>query len=188
MATSYLSHFLLTNLLMPKILAAGSNARIINVSSWVTSPPTFATQILTSTAERTTPRSKHTSSPRQEHYTLRWVESNTEGKGIKSFALHPGSILSNLQKYVTPENMQEAVVLWKDLGMELPERKTVKQGYSTTLRAALDPSLGTEGSVFLTGCQLTTEPLQVRAYSLDKENMLRCWALSEEMVAQKFEY
>ena len=31
--TNYVSHFLLTNLLMPKILAAGHDARVVNVSS-----------------------------------------------------------------------------------------------------------------------------------------------------------
>lgn len=96
--------------------------------------------------------------------------------------------MSSLQKYVTPENIQEAVVFRKDLGMEPPERKTLKQGCSTTLRAALDPSLGTEGSVFLTDCQLTTDPLRVGTYSLDKENTLKCWALNGEIVGQKFEY
>ena len=32
-AANHIGHFLLTNLLMPKILAAGKGARIINVSS-----------------------------------------------------------------------------------------------------------------------------------------------------------
>lgn len=84
--------------------------------------------------------------------------------------------------------MQEGVKFLEDLRIKIPERKTLQQGCSTTLRAALDPSLGTEGSVFLTDFQLTTNPLEVRSYALDKENALKCWALSEDMVGEKFEY
>ena len=73
--------------------------------------------------------------------------------------MHPGSILSNLQKYVAPEMREQAMVILKDLGMEMLERKTLQQGCSTTLRTALDPTLDMKGSVFLTDFQLTVDPL-----------------------------
>jgi len=188
-ATNHLSHFLVTNLLMPKILAAGPNARIVNVSSWghIASDIRYSDLDFNGGKDYSTFQAYGQSKTANVLFSV-GLNQKLAGKGVKSFALHPGGILSNLQKYVTPEMREDAMVILKDLGMEMPERKTFQQGCSTTLRAALDPSLGTEGSVFLTDCQLTTDPLQVRAYALDKENALKCWDLSEKLVGQKFEY
>ena len=120
------------------------------------------------------------------------VELNRKlaGKGVRSFALHPGSILSGLQKYVTPEMMLEAKEMWERMGKEMPTRKTLQQGCSTTLRAALDPSLTEEGEnrVYLSDCQLSNDPETVKPYAIDEDNAKKCWGLSEEMVGEKFEY
>jgi NAD(P)-dependent dehydrogenase (short-subunit alcohol dehydrogenase family) len=188
-ATNHLSHFLLTNLLMPKILAAGPNSRIINVSSW----GHFASDIHYDDIGFNNGKDYSAFQAYGQSKTANILFSvglnqKLNSRGIKSFALHPGSIRSNLQKYVTPEMMQEGVKFMEGIGMKMPERKTLQQGCSTTLRAALDPSLGMEGSVFLADCQLTTDPLEIRAYALDKEKALQCWAVSEDLVGEKFEY
>lgn len=110
---------------------------------------------------------------------------------MRSLALHPGSIASGLQKFMTPEMMLEVVEMWERMGKEMPTRKTLQQGCSTTLRAALDPSLAEEEDarkVYLSDCQLTVDPDTVRPFAVDGENARRCWRLSEEMVREKFEY
>ena len=83
--------------------------------------------------------------------------------------------------------MQEGVKFLNELGLPFPETKTSQQGCATTLRAALDPSLETDGSVYLADCQLSTDPLVVKPYALDEKNARRCWALSENLVKEKFE-
>ena len=174
---------------MPKILAAGPNARVINVSSWGHLASDIRYSDLSFNGGKDYSEFQAYGQSKTANVLLSvGLNEKLAGRGVKSFALHPGSILSNLQKYVTPKMMQEAVVFMKEMEMEMPERKNLQQGCSTTLRAALDPSLGTEGSVFLDNCQLTTDPRQVRAYALDKENALKLWAMSEEMVGQKFEF
>lgn len=188
-ATNHLSHFLLTNLLMPKVLSAGSNARIINLSSWghFTSNIRYGDVGFNNGRDYSTVEAYGQSKTANVLFSV-GLNQVLNSKGIKSFAVHPGSIKTNLQNNITPEMMQEGVKLLNELGLPFPERKTAQQGCSTTLRAALDPTLETEGSVYLADCQLSTDPLVVKAYALDKDNALKCWKLSEEMVGEKIEF
>ena len=64
----------------------------------------------------------------------------------------------------------------------LPERKTLQQGCSTTLVAALDPSI--PSGAYLEDCN-TAEP---EAHATDKEKARQLWVLSEKLVGQKFEW
>lgn len=54
------------------------------------------------------------------------------------------------------------------------------------LRAALDPILIEQDLVYISDCQPTDDPEQLSAYAVDQENAKKCWAMSEEMVGQKF--
>lgn len=188
-ATNHLSHFLLTNLLMPKILAAGPNARIINASSQAHLVSDIRYDDLGFNAGKDYSAWQAYGQAKTANILFSvGLNQKLNSKGVKSFALNPGSFASNLQKYISPGTTQEVIKLMQGHGVGMPERKTLQQACSTTLRAALDPSLGTEGSIFLADCQLTTDPLQVRANALDKENAQKCWVLSGEMVGEKFEY
>lgn len=64
----------------------------------------------------------------------------------------------------------------------LDEPKTVEQGCSTTLVAALDPTIPS-GS-YLEDCVIA-EP---EAYAKDQQKARLLWALSERLVGQKFEW
>jgi hypothetical protein len=63
-----------------------------------------------------------------------------------------------------------------------PEPKTLQQGCSTTLVAALDPSIPS-GS-YLEDCNVA----QAEAYAMDQERAEQLWALSEKLVGQKFDW
>lgn len=187
--TNYLSHFLLTNLLMPKILAS-SHPRIINVSS---------AAHLTSDIRYSDPGF---SEGKTYHPIFAYAQSKTAnilfsvelnkrlgGKGLSSFALHPGAVDTGLAQYFTKEMIVQGLAMWEKMGKVKPLRKSLGQACSTTLRAALDPGLVVEGrGVYLEDCQVTTAREVVAAYALDEENAARCWRLAEEMVGGKFEY
>lgn len=127
------------------------------------------------------------------------VALNQKMRKGDSWALHPGSIESGLQKHITEETRQKAIAEYKAKGFEMAERKTLQQGCSTTLRAALDPDLkpgekvvdkdGKGGmSWYLDDCQVETNPKKVAAYALDEKDALKLWEMSEEMVGERFDF
>jgi NAD(P)-dependent dehydrogenase (short-subunit alcohol dehydrogenase family) len=111
-------------------------------------------------------------------------------RGIKTFALNPGAINTGLQKHVTKEMYAAGLRVWESMGKKAPERKSLKQGCSTTLRAALDPGLevGENGEgIFLMDCQFVGIGEDLAGFAVDEENAKRCWEVSEGMVGQKFD-
>jgi short-subunit dehydrogenase involved in D-alanine esterification of teichoic acids len=221
--TNHLSHFLLTNLLMPKLLSASPPARIINLSSTahIVSPVRFD-DLGFKNGEEYVPWLAYGQSKTAN--ILFTVELNRllGDKGIKSFSMHPGSITSGLQKYVTKEMMVQGMTLCmssfcsyllslfsssssssspfnpkiqaadtlstgKSLGKTPnPTHKTLQQGCSTTLRAALDPEMSPEDGVYLVDCQITNEEADLQPYAVDVENAKKLWSVSEELVGEKF--
>lgn len=64
---------------------------------------------------------------------------------------------------------------------ERPNRKSIQQGCSTTLVAALDPSINSGD--YLEDCNLA-EP---EAHVMDERKAEKLWVLSEKLVGQKFD-
>lgn len=186
-ATNYLSHFLLTNLLLPKILAAGPGARIVNVSSGGHAFGDINWESLDFNKGKDYEPWKAYGQAKTANILFSVaMNKRLEGKGVKSFALCPGSIRTGLQKHLTSELIDLAVGSYGEQGKTIPEMKSLEQGCSTTLRAALDPSLEVGDSCFLSDCQIQTDPVEIKPYALNKERAERLWSLGEEMVGEKF--
>ncbi|KAE9370833.1 putative retinol dehydrogenase 12 [Stipitochalara longipes BDJ] len=186
--TNFLSHFLLSNLLMPKLLLS-SYPRVINVSS----SAHLVSDILYSDSgfsdgETYNPILAYAQSKTANILFSVELSRRLGERGVQSFALHPGAVDTGLAKYFTPKMMGEGLKLWEKMGKQKPLRKTLGQGCSTGLRAALDPGLGVERGCYLEDCQVTRDAKSVAAWALDGENAERCWKLAEEMLGEKFEY
>jgi hypothetical protein len=67
---------------------------------------------------------------------------------------------------------------------EVPERKTLQQGASTQLRAALDPSLEPESGAYLDHCQVK----KVGVHEGHEAYIDKVWEVSEGLVGEKFEF
>ncbi|KAF8850679.1 NAD(P)-binding protein, partial [Acephala macrosclerotiorum] len=188
--TNHLSHFLLTNLLL-----SGSklspDAKIINVSS----AGHMSSDI----------RYESTDFEKGEKY-VQWYaygQSKTanllfttelnkrfkeKGLGMKAFSPTPGAVDSKLQRFVTEEMREQGMKAWLAAGRGPMIRKSLQQGCACYLRAALDPSLLEQDLVFIDNCQpVGVSPTELSAYAVDEENAKKLWALSEEMVGEKFE-
>ena len=110
------------------------------------------------------------------------------GRGITANAVHPGGIMTGLQKFLPTEEMRALGWLKAD-DTPLDIFKTPQQGASTSIWAATAPRLLGNGGLYLEDCQqsVLVEPgNRVSGYSAhiaDAAAAERLWAMSETMVA-----
>jgi NAD(P)-dependent dehydrogenase (short-subunit alcohol dehydrogenase family) len=218
LATNHVGHFLFTNLIMPKIIAAAKDAhpgaaRIINVSSVGTMASPFRASDVnwykptSQLPEKESPNlalmksagivvdeetsyipmgAYGQSKTANILYSVALNERLSEKYGVLSIAVHPGEIRTELHR-TTDLAWLEQTEEWREkMGVEW---KTLDQGASTSLVAALDPKLGKPNSdgygQFLNDCQISNmAPL----YALDKAEAERVWNITEAMVKEKFSW
>ena len=111
------------------------------------------------------------------------------GRGITANAVHPGGIMTGLQKFLPTEEMRALGWLKAD-DTPLDIFKTPQQGASTAIWAATAAQLKGHGGLYLEDCQqgLPAEPNnRVSGYSAhiaDTAFAERLWAVSEALVAR----
>ncbi|WP_089103403.1 SDR family NAD(P)-dependent oxidoreductase [Streptomyces hyaluromycini] len=183
-ATNHLGHFALVNRLWPAVEPGG--ARVVSVSS----------------------RAHHFSGMRWDdvhwrHGYDKWeaygqaktanvlfaVHLDRLGRdsGVRAFALHPGGIMTPLQRHIPLEEKIERG--WTDEQgnlLEVAGLKTPEQGAATQTWAATSPQLDGMGGVYLEDCDIAEpavagEPTGVKSWAVDPEQAARLWDLSAEL-------
>ncbi|KAK3943317.1 hypothetical protein QBC46DRAFT_377550 [Diplogelasinospora grovesii] len=191
LSANYLGHFLLTNLLVPNLLAA-DEARVVNVTShgYRVSPFRFDDWNFSDgkTYDQWTPYGQ--SKTAQILFAVA-LTKRLGARSLTSTALHPGNIFeTGLATHLKlPDDFASVAEITKrntgiDWYFEQPTQKTMTQGASTILLAALGTDLPAKSPTYLSNCQIK-EPLE---YATNPENAERLWKLSEELVKQRFEY
>ncbi|MFG3252515.1 SDR family NAD(P)-dependent oxidoreductase [Streptomyces sp. NPDC048172] len=107
--------------------------------------------------------------------------------GVRAFSLHPGAVLTPLQRHLDPADM--VAKGWTDAHGHVvhPGFKTPEQGAATSVWAATSPLLADLGGAYCEDCdlaELTTSDegwSGVRDYALDPARAARLWALSAEL-------
>ncbi|KAH8648472.1 dehydrogenase [Xylariales sp. PMI_506] len=201
-ATNHVGHFLLTNLLLPKMLERGgggggrSVVRVVNVASngfrfgpvrledwnfddgnvydrWASYAQSKSANMLFSVG----------------------LAQKLGNRGVISMSLHPGVIVTTqLSRSIAMEDFAELDVLDKKLGnrsyLAKPFRfKEPSQGIATHMFAAFHPSLESpeyNGS-YLQDCQVENVE-HIQSWARDSVYARQLWTLSETLVGQKFEY
>ncbi|MEW2155130.1 SDR family NAD(P)-dependent oxidoreductase [Streptomyces sp. NPDC007189] len=184
-ATNHLGHFALVNRLWPAIAPGG--ARVVSVSS----------------------RGHHLSGIRWDDLHWRrgydkWaaygqaktanvlfaVQLDKLGRdaGVRAFALHPGGIITPLQRHLAKEEMIERGWIDEDGNVLNPQGfKTPQQGAATQVWAATSPQLDGIGGVYLEDCDIAEpapqgeERFGVKDWAIDPEQAARLWDLSAEL-------
>jgi NAD(P)-dependent dehydrogenase (short-subunit alcohol dehydrogenase family) len=106
---------------------------------------------------------------------------------IRAFAVHPGSILTPLQRHI-PREEWHAQGWITDNGRPAAGFKTPQQGASTTVWAATSPLLDDHGGAYCQDCDLaepaTTDDMLiggVKPWATDPTAAARLWDLSSEL-------
>ncbi|MGW5561054.1 SDR family NAD(P)-dependent oxidoreductase [Micromonospora sp. NPDC003944] len=179
-ATNHLGHFALATGLRPA-LSAGDGARIVSVSSaaHLRSPVVFE-DIQYDKREyepwQAYGQSKTANVLFAVEATRRWADD-----GILTNSLMPGAIRTNLQRYVSEEELSRLrtgnAAAWK----------TVEQGAATSVLVAASPLLDGVGGRYFEDCQQAApaQPGQrtgVADYALDPEAAERLWQVSTALL------
>ncbi|KAI2471052.1 clathrin adaptor complex small chain-domain-containing protein [Annulohypoxylon bovei var. microspora] len=197
LAASHLGHFVLTNKILPKVLAAGPGARLVMLTSSGHryagvrfSDPNFAEPGSYS------PYDAYGQAKSAVILYAVALNKRLGSRGVRAYAAHPGSVQTNLQDYVKKIPEAELLPMMEDasqrvMGISIAEYRrtepwlTLQQGCATTLRAALDPDLVTQEGVYLQNSDLTTDTRWIKEWATDPELAEKMWALSEELVGEK---
>ena len=191
-ATNHLGHFLFTKLLFSKILAAGSGSRIVNLTSLghKIGPVRFDDYNFSNGKEYDEWSGYGQSKTANVLFSL-FLATKLRDRGITSYAVHPGNIYeTSLGNHI--EDVQASLasidgIAVKNTGRHFPladeGMKSLAQGISTTLVAALDPGIEGESGWYMTNCQ----PQRTYEYAESVEGAEKLWKLSEELVGEKFD-
>jgi NAD(P)-dependent dehydrogenase (short-subunit alcohol dehydrogenase family) len=117
-------------------------------------------------------------------------------KGIRSFAVHPGGILTPLQRHLEQEEM--VALGWKKEDGSLSDLaancfKSPSQGASTTIWCAVSSMLNDIGGVFCENCDIAKRKenidesmrryFGVADHAIDTEEAKRLWEETEKMIS-----
>lgn len=182
-ATNHLGHFALTAGLAPALKAA-NGARVVSVSSTghKLSPIVFEDIHYTSRAYQKWPAYGQAKTAN----SLFAVELDRRGQahGVRAFAVHPGGIMTELQRHLPKEEM--IAFGWIDDTGKLNERfKTVEQGAATETWAATSPQLNGKGGLYCEDCDVAklTQPGESRIagvdpHAVDADAARKLWQVS----------
>jgi NAD(P)-dependent dehydrogenase (short-subunit alcohol dehydrogenase family) len=186
-ATNHLGHYTLANLLWPALAAAG-NARVVSLSSTghKLSRIRFDDINFDSGYDKWQAYGQAKTAN-----ALFAVELDRLGRasGVRAFAVHPGGIMTELQRHLPHEEMVAAG--WMDAEGNLREGfKTPAQGAATSVWAATSPALNGKGGVYCEDCDIAkptdkNSPLAryqgVDGHAIDPGDATRLWQVSAEL-------
>jgi NAD(P)-dependent dehydrogenase (short-subunit alcohol dehydrogenase family) len=116
------------------------------------------------------------------------LDALAKDSGVRAFAVHPGGILTPLQRHITREEMVAFGWVDEEGNLVNDNFKTPEQGAATTVWAATSPQLADLGGVYCEDCDIAglvpdddTSAQGVRSYAVDPEQAARLWTLSAEL-------
>lgn len=170
-ATNHLGHFQLTLRLAPML---GKDARVMNLSSGA--HRRGAVDFDDPFFERR-PYDKWVAYS-QAKTAIVLFSVGLNARGIKSFAVHPGVVLTDLSRSISDDEMQAIIARVQD------NMKTTEQGAATTVWCAVSPQLEDRGGVYCENCDIapvnaTDAAYGVQPYAIDPQLADRLWSASE---------
>ncbi len=189
-ATNHLGHFALTTALLPalqKASQATGDARVVCLSSTGHKLSAVVFDDIHYERREYNKWKAYGQAKSANAMFARGLYLKFGSHGITANAVHPGGIMTGLQKFLPLEEMRALGWLKAD-DTPLDIFKSPAQGASTSVWAATAPALKGHGGHYLEDCNqgLPAEPTnRVSGYSphiMDDEAVLGLWAVSEAML------
>jgi len=183
-ATNHLGHFMLTNLLWPRL---NESARVVELTSAAHRITGIRWDDMQFERDPYDKWQAYGQSKTANSLFALQLDQLGQDQGIRAFAVHPGGIMTPLQRHLSREEMQASGWIDED-GKVLVEFKTPEQGAATTVWAATSPQLDGMGGVYCADCDIAdvVESIQpggggVMAHAVDPDQAARLWEVSANL-------
>jgi NAD(P)-dependent dehydrogenase (short-subunit alcohol dehydrogenase family) len=194
--TNHLGHFVLVNRIASLIRTRG---RLINLSS---AGHRYSNVDLADPNFERTPYDPYVAYGRSKTANILFTvafDKRHRDRGVRSAAVHPGGIQTELARYQDPSRIEKMIELINQQraarGEGLYQWKTIPQGAATSVWAAVAASADEIGGQYCEDCHvgaIVPDNLPVginegvRGYALDPNNAEALWKKSEELVGESF--
>jgi len=195
--TNHLGHFVFVNRIASLIRSGG---RVINLSS---AGHRYSNVDLEDPNFERTPYEPFVAYGRSKTANILFsvaFDRRHKARGIRSAAVHPGGIQTELGRYAEPGRIEKVVAQINEQlaaqGKGPFQWKTVPQGAATSVWAGVVASADEIGARYCENCHvgtvvpgdavITVVSEGVRAYAVDPSNAEALWKKSEQMVGESF--
>ncbi|MEA1843342.1 oxidoreductase [Agrobacterium tumefaciens] len=188
-ATNHLGHFRLVAGLWPALVKAG-NARVVSVSSRGHQIGPVDFDDIDFKARPYDKWQAYGQAKTANALFALELDRLGAGRGVRSFSLHPGIILTDLARHLTEDEIKSFDVYDEDGNRRVdPSRdlKTPEQGAATSVWAATRPELNGIGGVYCEDCEVALPQAEtdgtrgVAPWAMDPQAAERLWLLSEHL-------
>lgn len=187
LASNHIGHFLLANLLLPAVLRAAP-ARVVVLSSAGHKASGVVFDDLHFERREYEPWSAYGQAKSANVLFAVELDRRLRDRGVRSFAVHPGAIHTDLGRHLTKEMIREILARAAE-GGEHP--KTLEAGAATEVWAATAPELEGQGGLYLANCGIGSTDQQgsrcVAAHAIDADAARRLWTVTEELLGERFD-
>ena len=182
-ATNHLGHFTLTNLLWPRL---NEGARVVELTSAAHRITGLRCDDMQFERDPYDKWQAYGQSKTANSLFALQLDQLGQDQGIRAFAVHPGGIMTPLQRHLPREEM--VALGWVDAdGRPLQRFKTTEEGAATATWCATSPQLAGMGGVYCEDCDVAAPTTDddattgVRPYATDPEAAARLWTVSAEL-------
>ena len=186
-ATNHLGHYALTNRLWPALVAA-NGARVVELSSTGHKLSGIRFDDLAFSEGYDKWKAYGQAKTANALFAIHLDELGRE-HGVRAFAVHPGGIMTPLQRHLPREEMIASGWMTED-GTVNERFKSTEQGAATTVFAATSRQLDGLGGVYLEDVDIALPTVPgspearvsgVDAHAIDRTDAARLWTLSAEL-------